>query len=86
MQNIWKYIIPEKINKIWRIKMCLSILFPILIFIWKPFNLTFQQAVIVANTILVIIWWSTGIINKIPASLFLLVIFYIFSGASITQG
>lgn len=83
MQNIWKYIIPEKVNKIWGIKMGLSILFSIIILIWKPFNLTFQQAVIVANTILVIIWWSTGIINKIPASLFLLVIFYIFSGASI---
>ena len=83
MQNIWKYIVSEKVNKIWGIKMGLSIMFFAIILIWKPFNLTFQQAVIVANTILVIIWWSTGIINKIPASLFLLVIFYIFSGASI---
>ena len=83
MQNIWKYIIPEKINKIWRIKMCLSILFPILIFIWKPFDLTFQQAAIVASTILVIIWWSVGIVKKIPASFFLLLMYYIFSGASV---
>ena len=83
MQNIWKYIIPEKINKIWRIKMCLSILFPILIFIWKPFDLTFQQAAIVASTILVIIWWSAGIVKKIPASFFLLLMYYIFSGASV---
>ncbi|WP_339011592.1 anion permease [Fusobacterium animalis] len=83
MQNIWKYIVSEKVNKIWGIKMGLSIMFFAIILIWKPFNLTFQQAVIVANTILVIIWWSTGIINKIPASLFLLVIYYIFSGASI---
>ena len=83
MQNIWKYIVSEKVNKIWGIKMGLSIMFFAIILIWEPFNLTFQQAVIVANTILVIIWWSTGIINKIPASLFLLVIFYIFSGASI---
>ncbi|EGQ79627.1 sodium:sulfate symporter [Fusobacterium animalis ATCC 51191] len=83
MQNIWKYIIPEKINKIWGIKMCLSILFPILTFIWKPFDLTFQQAAIVASTILVIIWWSAGIVKKIPASFFLLLMYYIFSGASV---
>ena len=83
MQNIWKYIVSERVNKIWGIKMGLSIMFFAITLIWKPFNLTFQQAVIVANTILVIIWWSTGIINKIPASLFLLVIYYIFSGASI---
>lgn len=72
MQNIWKYIVSEKVNKIWGIKMGLSIMFFAIILIWEPFNLTFQQAVIVANTILVIIWWSTGIINKIPASLFLI--------------
>ena len=83
MQNIWKYIVSEKINKIWRIKMFLSILFPILIFIWKPFDLTFQQAAIVASTILVIIWWSAGIVKKIPASFFLLLMYYIFSGASV---
>ncbi|MCY7009210.1 anion permease [Fusobacterium simiae] len=85
MQKVWKYIIPEKINKIWEIKMSLSILFSIIILIWKPFNLTFQQAVVVTNTILVVIWWSTGIVKKIPASLFLLLIFYIFSGASIKK-
>lgn len=83
MKNIWKYIIPEKLNKILGIKIGLSILISIIILVWKPFNLTFQQAIIVANTILVIIWWSTGIVKKIPASIFLLLIYYIFSGASI---
>lgn len=83
MQSIWKYITAEKRDKIWRIKMGLSILFFGIILIWKPFNLTFQQAIIVANTILVIIWWSTGIINKIPASLLLLLVFYIISGADL---
>ena len=83
MKNISRYIVSEKINKIWGVKMGLSILVSLIILIWKPFNLTFQQAVIVASTILVIIWWSTGIINKIPASLSLLLIYYIFSGASI---
>lgn len=83
MQNIWKYIIPEKLNKILGVKIGLSILISIIILIWKPFNLTFQQTVIVANTILVIIWWSTGIVKKIPASMFLLLIYYIFSGAGI---
>ena len=66
MQKILEYIIPEKINKIWGIKMFLSMLFPIIILIWKPFDLTFQQAIIVASTILVIIWWSAGIVKKIP--------------------
>lgn len=83
MKNIWKYIIPEKLNKILGIKIGLSILISIIILVWKPFNLTFQQAIIVANTILVIIWCSTGIVKKIPASIFLLLIYYIFSGASI---
>jgi sodium:sulfate symporter transmembrane protein superfamily protein len=83
MQNIWKYIVSEKINKIWGIKMFLSMLFPIIILIWKPFDLTFQQAIIVASTILVIIWWSAGIVKKIPASFFLLLMYYIFSGASV---
>ncbi|QQS88191.1 SLC13 family permease [Fusobacterium canifelinum] len=83
MKNIWKYIIPEKLNKILGIKIGLSILISIIILVWKPFNLTFQQSIIVANTILVIIWWSTGIVKKIPASIFLLLIYYIFSGASI---
>lgn len=81
MQKIWEYIIPEKINKIWGIKMGLSILFAIIILMWKPFDLTFQQAIIVANTILVIIWWSTGIIKKVPSSLYLMLIYYFFSGA-----
>ena len=83
MQKILEYIIPEKINKIWGIKMFLSMLFPIIILIWKPFDLTFQQAIIVASTILVIIWWSAGIIKKVPASFFLLLMYYIFSGASV---
>ena len=83
MQNIWKYIVSEKINKIWGIKMFLSMLYPIIILIWKPFDLTFQQAIIVASTILVIIWWSAGIVKKIPASFFLLLMYYIFSGASV---
>jgi sodium:sulfate symporter transmembrane protein superfamily protein len=83
MQKILEYIIPEKINKIWGIKMFLSMLFPIIILIWKPFDLTFQQAIIVASTILVIIWWSAGIVKKIPASFFLLLMYYIFSGASV---
>ena len=81
MQKIWEYIIPEKINKIWGIKMGLSILFAIIILMWKPFDLTFQQAIIVANTILVIIWWSTGIIKKVPSSLYLMLVYYFFSGA-----
>lgn len=83
MQNIWEYIIPEKINKIWGIKIGLSILFAVIILVWKPFDLTFKQVIIVANTILVVIWWSTGIIKKIPASLYLIFIYYFFSGADI---
>lgn len=74
MQNILKkYIISEEINKVWYFKILLSILLSGLILIFKPFNLTFQQAVIVANTILVIIWWSTGIVKKKNSSLNFLV-------------
>ena len=83
MRKILEYIIPEKINKIWGIKIFLSMLFPIIILIWKPFDLTFQQTIIVANTILVVIWWSAGIIKKVPASLYLILIYYFFSGAGV---
>ena len=51
---------------------------PILFF--RPITLTARQAAVVAAVLLVIIWWSVGIVKKIPASIFLLVVFCLTSG------
>lgn len=65
----------------WFVKMALSLIAPALILLLRPLEMNFQQSATVAGILLTIIWWTTGIIKKIPASLFLLAWFCLFSGA-----
>lgn len=65
----------------WFGKMAASLIVPALILWLKPLGMNFSQSATVAGVLLVIIWWTAGIVKKIPASLFLLVWFCVFSGA-----
>jgi di/tricarboxylate transporter len=56
-----------------------SLVFPLIIFIWKPLGLAWNQAAVIAGILLVVIWWTTNIIKKLYASLFLLFVFIIAS-------
>jgi len=75
-----KYIMPEKMDGHWWSRMVLSLLAPGFIMITKPIGLDGNQAAVAASVLLVIIWWSSGIVKKIPASLFLIGMFVCFSG------
>lgn len=61
--------------------MLLSLVFPAMIFVFRPIGLTMRQSAVVAAVLLAIIWWSTGIVKKIPASTFLILVFCLISGA-----
>lgn len=78
-QILKKYAIPDQVNSAWIGRLLLSLIIPALIIIWRPIGLTGRQADVVAAVLLVIIWWSTGIVKKIPASLFLIGAFCMFS-------
>jgi di/tricarboxylate transporter len=59
----------------------LSLVFPCLILIVRPFHIRFDQAMVLASLVLVVTWWSSGITGKIPASCFLLGAFACFGSA-----
>ena len=65
----------------WFLKLAASLIVPALILCLKPLGMNLSQSATVAGVLLVIIWWTAGIVKKIPASLFLLLWFCIFSGA-----
>jgi len=65
----------------WFLKLAASLVTPALILWLKPLGMDFSQSSTVAGVLLVMIWWTAGIVKKIPASLFLLAWFCIFSGA-----
>ena len=65
----------------WFLKLAASLIVPALILWLKPLGMNFSQSATVAGVLLVIIWWTAGIVKKIPASLFLLLWFCVFSGA-----
>ena len=58
-------------------KIIISFIVPILIFIFKPLGMNYNQSAITAVLILVLTWWVTEIINRLYASLFLLIAFSI---------
>lgn len=76
-----KYILPEKMDAQWWLKIALSLVLPAAIPLFRPIGLTLRQSTVVASVLLAIIWWSTGIVKKIPASIFLSLAFCLFSGA-----
>lgn len=79
-QILKKYVLPEQINREWIARLILSLVFPAVIVFCKPIGLTLRQSLVVAAVLLVIIWWSAGIVKKIPASIFLIAAFCLISG------
>lgn len=73
---------PREARIKWLKSLILSLLGPILLLVWQPLGMTFRQTAIVAAVVLTIIWWTSNLIPKIPASLFLLAIFWLGSGAA----
>ncbi len=67
-------------NKIW-IRRMLTLVAPLLLVFLRPLGMTVKQSLIAAALVLVITWWSTGLVSKITASLFLLGTFMIFGSA-----
>lgn len=76
-----KHIMPECVSVRWIMQIMVSLILPVAVIGIRPIGLTEKQALIVALVLLVIIWWSTGIVKKIPASIFLLVAFCLTGGA-----
>lgn len=61
-----------------KIKFILTLIVPALILLTRPFEMTINQSIILGTLVLVLSWWTTGVINKIYSSLFLLLIFSLF--------
>ncbi len=76
-----KYFLPEKINTKWLVEMAVSLIAPLLILALRPIGLDTRQSIVVAGVLLAIIWWSSGIVKKIPSSIFLVLVFCFASGA-----
>ena len=71
----------SEITPAWLLKMALSLVLPALIMVFRPLGMNFAQSATTAGVLLVIIWWTTNLVKKVPASLFLLLWFCLFSGA-----
>ena len=65
-------------------KLGLSMILPLLILLVQPLGMDLRQSTVVSALLMVIIWWSTGIVKSIPASLFLLAVFCLVSAAPLT--
>lgn len=65
----------DRIDGKWLLEMALSLLIPLLIIVFQPIGLSLRQSIVVAGVLLTIIWWSSGIVKKIPASFFLIAVF-----------
>lgn len=65
-----------KKNKI--ISVILSLVLPAFILITQPLQLNLNQSIVIGSLILVLTWWTTNIVNRSFASVFLLVVFLLF--------
>lgn len=76
-----------KINKAFISKKTLillcSLILPLLIILTKPLDMNFNQSIILGTLILVLTWWTSGVVNRTYASIFLLLIFSIFGSTSL---
>lgn len=70
-------------NKSKNTSFLISLIIPLLIILFKPLDLNLNQSIILATLILVLTWWTSGVINKTYASIFLLVVFSIFGETSL---
>lgn len=67
------------------IKFICSLLLPLFIIFVKPLEMDLNQSIILGTLILVLIWWTTGIVNRTYASIFLLIIFGVFGMTPLTE-
>jgi sodium-dependent dicarboxylate transporter 2/3/5 len=67
-------------KNIW-IRRILTLVVPLLLLFARPLGMTVKQSVVAGTLVLVITWWSTGLVSKIPSSLFLLGTFAVFGSA-----
>lgn len=74
------FLFPPRSRK-WALTLLLSLPLPLLILLLRPLGLSLRQSAVVAILVLVITWWSTGAVKKIPASLALLLGFLAVGGA-----
>jgi di/tricarboxylate transporter len=58
----------------------LSAVVPALIVVFRPLGASLNQAAVIAALLLALVWWTTGIVRVIPASIFLMLIFALASG------
>lgn len=81
MEVIMKhYVWPEQRDWKWMAGMGISLVLPLLILILRPIGLTARQSAVASGVLLAIIWWSSGLVKKIPASIFLILVFALVSG------
>lgn len=73
------YVAPGQPDGGWIAGLLLSLAIPAVILVGRPIGLTLRQSAVVAAVLLVIIWWSAGIVKKIPASVFLIAFFCLVS-------
>ncbi|MDO5033497.1 MAG: anion permease [Eubacteriales bacterium] len=75
-------IIPQGEARIkWIKAFLLSLIAPVILLVWQPLGMNLRQTAVVAAVLLTIIWWTSNLVAKIPASLFLLLVFWLVSGA-----
>ena len=67
-------------KSIW-VRRMLTLVVPILLLLTRPLGMTLKQSVVAGTLVLVITWWSTGLVKKIPSSLVLLCLFALFGSA-----
>ncbi len=79
-----RYFLPDAPTAHWARKVLLSLIIPILFWAIAPIGLSRQQALVVGCVLLVIVWWSTNWVKKIPAALCLSLSFCLFSGTKLT--
>lgn len=82
----WKRaFLPERVDALWVGKLLASLAAPLCILLFRPLGLDLRQSAVLAGVLLTITWWSANIVKKIPASLFLLLVFALFSGAGLPK-
>ncbi|MBN2286294.1 MAG: anion permease [Tissierellales bacterium] len=62
-----------------------TLILPFFILLLRPFEMNCNQSFVMAALILTIIWWTTGIVNKLYSSVFLLIMFIIFGQTPILR-
>src|SRR5690554_3919679 len=83
MEVITDMQIKPNVNK--NIKLICSLLLPLFIVFVQPLGMSLNQSIILGTLILVLIWWTTGIVNRTYASIFLLLVFSIFGSTPLKE-